>query len=281
MRKHFLRQLAFIFILSATGIGQEAERPQERISVPDINGMAISLVKPAFPETAVAASADGAGVSLKVVVDENGNVISAQCSLKCHPMLKDAAELAAATSKFRPLVRGGRAVKYEGILLYTFVVDRVDWFRFGTALESTRQFDNISLGPVAQMLPMRLAEEKAKLLLLDQQGVELETRWRVIREVETSLKGKLQGKELWAFEIAMGLRRITFWTNASERTDRAQLQKSIDDLARLIAAAPEGTPEPLLAALMTVSKYRVSIEIAEGDLRQAIFTMTYRIRLEQ
>ena len=43
--------------------------------------MAVSLVKPAFPETAIAVDADGASTIVIVIVDENGIPISAKCSL--------------------------------------------------------------------------------------------------------------------------------------------------------------------------------------------------------
>jgi len=271
--------LAATSILSVMAAAQRT--PENIVSIPDINGRAVTLVKPDFPETAVAASADGVTVSLKVVVDENGNVISAQCSLTCHPMLKDAAELAAANSTFKPLIKEGQAVKYDGILLYTFVVDRVDWFKFGTALESARQFDNISLGPVAQMLSSRFADERKRLLSLDAKGVDLETRWKEIREVEAFLKTKLKNDELWRFEIGIALRRVTFWTMAGEKTDRAQLQEAIDDLPKLIASAPDGISEQTIAALTTVAKYRVPADLPERELRQALYNMARAIRIEQ
>jgi len=195
-------------------------------------------------------------------------------------MLKDAAELAASTSKFKPLIKDGQAVKYDGILLYSFVVDRIDWFRFGTSLESVRQFDNITAGPAAQILSTKFAQEKTQLLSLDAKGVDLETRWKVIREVEGSLKEKLTGGDLWRFEIAMALRRVTFWTMAGERTDRAQLQTAIDNLPKFIAGAPEGVSERTIEALTAVSKYRVPAELPERELRQAISNMTRSIRIE-
>jgi len=279
MQKGLLYSFIVTVLLHTAVTGQNpASTP--RISVPDINGMAISLVKPAFPETAVAAQADGSAVSLFVAVDENGNVISAKCSLNCHPMLKDAAELAASTSKFKPLIKDGQAVKYDGILLYSFVVDRIDWFRFGTSLESVRQFDNITAGPAAQILSTKFAQEKTQLLSLDAKGVDLETRWKVIREVEGSLKEKLTGGDLWRFEIAMALRRVTFWTMAGERTDRAELQTAIDNLPKFIAGAPEGVSERTIEALTAVSKYRVPAELPERELRQAISNMTRSIRIE-
>lgn len=267
MPKQLLLSLSIALIFSVFAAAQPSERP---VDVPDINGMALTLVKPAFPETAVAMGADGDGVSLKVVVDENGNVVSAVCSLSCHPMLKDAAELAALQSKFKPLKKDGKAIKYQGNLLYTFVVNRVDWFRFGTALESTRQFDNISLGPVGQILSSEYADEKTKLLSLDAKGVDYDTRQKVIEEVASSMRSKLKGMDLWRFNLALALRRITFWPQAGGPVDRIELQQAIDGLVPVISAAPDGVSEGLIKELTSISKYRVPAEISERDLRQAI-----------
>ena len=280
MRNYFLFTVATVLFLSGAAAAQSPVA-QTRIRVPDINARATTLVKPAFPETAVAAQADGSGLTLLVVVDENGDVVSAQCSLECHPMLKAAAELAAATSKFRPLIdKEGRAVRYEGFLQYAFVVDRVDWFRFGTSFESVRQFDNISLGPAAQLLSARFTDEKARLFALDEKGTELETRWKVMREVEGSLKDKLKGGDLWRFEIGMALRLVTFWTMAGEKTNRADLQKAIENLPKLIAAAPDDIPKATIDALNSLGKYRVPADLPERELRQAIVTMTREIRID-
>lgn len=265
-------------MLAAVAFGQA--EPARYPMVPDINAMAVSLVKPAFPETAVAVGADGEGVNLRVVVDENGNVILAKCSVNCHPMLREAAELAASLSKFRPLTKDGVATKYEGSLHYSFVIERVDWARFGTFLESARQFDNISVGPASQILSGAFADEKKRLAALDEKGTTLETRWRVMREVENSLKSKLKGRDLWRFETSMALRRITFWTMAGEMTDRPALQKAIDEIPRHIAAAPEGVSAELLRQLGEVAKYRVPAELPERDLRQAIRTMAGSIRID-
>lgn len=276
-----MHKIIFILALMFDGFAlwAAAQTPavEPRISVPDINGLAITLVKPAFPETAVVTGADGAAVSLKVVVDENGDPISAQCSLSCHPMLKAAAELAALQSKFKPLVKDGRPVKYEGILLYSFVVTHVNWYRFGTALESVRQFDNISAGPMAQILSDDFAGERTRLLGLDAPGVDLNTRWQVIAEVEASLRKKLKGLDLWRFEVGLALRRVTFWTMAGERTDRAAMQKAIDALPAYIAAAPEGVSERVITGLAALSKYRVTAEIPERELRQAINELNRKI----
>lgn len=273
MRK-FLTYPLIALLVSAFSIAAQSTASERPIDVPDINGMAVTLVKPAFPETAVAADADGEAVTLKVVVDENGNVVTAACSTTCHAMLKDAAELAALQSKFKPLIKDGRAVRYQGILIYTFVVNRVNWFRFATALESTRQFDNLSLGPVAQILPPDRQDEKTKLISLDAEGVTFETRQKVIAEVANSVRSKLTGRDLWHYDLAMALRRITFWTQAAEATDRGQLQKAIAALASNASAAPEDAPAELISDLTVISKYRIPDAIAERDLRRAIMELT-------
>jgi len=241
------------------------------VLVPDINGRAVNLVNPAFPETAVAAGSDGATLVLKVVVNENGDVVSAQCSLDCPEMLKGAAELAALTSKFKPLLVDGLPVKYQGTLLYTFVVKQINWYRFGTALESTRQFDNISLGPVAQILSKEFATEKARLLALDANGgADYETRQKVIAETRESIRSRLKGMDLWRFELGMALRRVTFWPQAAERIDRVELQKAIDDLSTVASAAPDSASPSLIDKLKAISKYHVPQDISESELRRAI-----------
>lgn len=273
-----MRVLKIILVCLLLTLGIYSQTPDKRIvpSVPDINGRAVSLVKPAFPETAVAVDADGASIILRVVVDENGNVVSADCSLTCHEMLRDAAELAAMTSKFAPLMIDGRPVRYQGQLHYTFVVERVSWHRFGTALESTRQMDNLSLGPVAQILSPAFAAEKAKLLTLDADGVDFETRQKTITEVTGLIKSRLTGNDLWKFELAMALRRATFWLHTG-RIDRVQMQKALDDLGPHIASAPEGTSKQFLTDLQTLAKFQIQSNVSDRDLSRLINEMSRKL----
>jgi hypothetical protein len=273
-------KLIFAILLFAVSHASIVAQPAPLISVPDINARATHLVKPQFPESATAVGGDGSTLPVKVVVDEAGNVISAKCSTTCHPLLREAAELAASASKFGPLMRNGKAEKYEGILLYNFVREKIYWSRFGTALESVRQFDNISAGPVAQMLPPEFAEEKKKLLSLDEEGVDFETRQKGIRFVEASLKEKLKDVDLWRFAASMALRRVSFWTMAGEQTDRKALQEAIDSLPGHLKSAPEGIPPTTRSAIESLSKYKVSAELPERELRKALMEMTRDIRLE-
>jgi TonB family protein len=83
-----------------------------------VNGKATSLPKPAVPTAAKAVNATGA-VQVQVVIDENGNVISAT-PISGHPLLRASAEAAAKNSKFSPTMLSGQKVKTTGIIAYNF-----------------------------------------------------------------------------------------------------------------------------------------------------------------
>ncbi|HEY6660393.1 MAG TPA: TonB family protein [Pyrinomonadaceae bacterium] len=83
-----------------------------------LNSKAISLPKPVFPEEAKRVKASGK-VTVRVVVDENGKVISAKATDGPLP-LREAAEAAARQAIFAPTTKDGITVKVAGVLLYDF-----------------------------------------------------------------------------------------------------------------------------------------------------------------
>jgi TonB family protein len=84
-----------------------------------LNDKAVSLPKPAYPPIAKAAKASGT-VTVQVVVDESGDVISAS-AVSGHPLLQAAAVAAARQAKFAPYKLNGSPVKVTGVLTYNFV----------------------------------------------------------------------------------------------------------------------------------------------------------------
>ncbi|MGC2237340.1 MAG: TonB family protein [Pyrinomonadaceae bacterium] len=84
-----------------------------------VNSKATNLVKPAYPQAARAVRASGA-VNVQVTISENGSVISAS-AVSGHPLLRQAAEQAARSSKFSPTLLSGQAVKVTGVIVYNFV----------------------------------------------------------------------------------------------------------------------------------------------------------------
>jgi protein TonB len=91
----------------------------KQISGGVLNGKATSLPKPAYPPAARAVRASGA-VSVQVLIDENGNVVSAS-AVSGHALLKAAAVQAARGAKFSPTKLSGQPVKVSGIITYNFV----------------------------------------------------------------------------------------------------------------------------------------------------------------
>ena len=96
--------------------------PPKIISGGILNGKAISLPHPEYPQAAAAVRASGA-VSVQVTIDENGNVISAAAA-SGHPLLRAAAESAAREAKFSPTLLSGNPVKVSGILTYNFAAPK-------------------------------------------------------------------------------------------------------------------------------------------------------------
>ena len=84
-----------------------------------LNGKAVRLVTPPYPAIARSAHAAGA-VQVQVLIDENGNVVSAH-AVSGHPLLQAAAVAAARASKFTPTKLSGQPVKVNGVIIYNFV----------------------------------------------------------------------------------------------------------------------------------------------------------------
>lgn len=91
----------------------------KQISGGVLNGKATSLPKPAYPPAARAVRASGA-VSVQVLIDENGNVVSAS-AVSGNPLLRAAAVSAARGAKFSPTKLSGQPVKVSGVITYNFV----------------------------------------------------------------------------------------------------------------------------------------------------------------
>ncbi|MGH9969801.1 MAG: energy transducer TonB [Pyrinomonadaceae bacterium] len=87
-----------------------------------LNGTAISLPTPLYPDTARRMRTDGT-VTVEVVIDENGKVISAQAS-SGPTTLREAAVQAALRARFSPTKLSGQPVKVSGVINYKFALSR-------------------------------------------------------------------------------------------------------------------------------------------------------------
>lgn len=93
-------------------------KPPPMVSGGVVNGKARNLVTPKYPLPAKNIGAKGA-VKVQVVIDENGNVISAT-AVSGHALLRNSAENAAKASKFTPTTLTGQKVKVTGFIIYNF-----------------------------------------------------------------------------------------------------------------------------------------------------------------
>jgi TonB family protein len=83
-----------------------------------LRGQKLYAPEPSYPPIAKAAGAEGE-VHVKVLVDEDGNVVAAE-AVSGHPLLQSAAVDAARAAKFKPTLVDGKPVKVSGILSYVF-----------------------------------------------------------------------------------------------------------------------------------------------------------------
>ncbi len=87
-----------------------------------INSEAISLPKPPYPPIARISGIQGV-VSVQVVIDERGKVISAK-AVSGHATLVAAAQQAALGARFSPTMLGDAPVKVSGVITYNFTLQR-------------------------------------------------------------------------------------------------------------------------------------------------------------
>ena len=85
-----------------------------------LNGKAISKPAPAYPAIAKAARAQGT-VSVRIIVDETGHVISAN-AVSGHPLLQQSAIAAVRQWRFTPTLLSGQPVKVAGVVTVNYVL---------------------------------------------------------------------------------------------------------------------------------------------------------------
>jgi TonB family protein len=91
---------------------------REPLSGGTLNGKAITLPSPAYPEAAHAARVEGE-VAVRVVIDEEGNVVGAE-AISGPELLRGSAVEAARSARFTPTRVEGNPIKVKGTLVYNF-----------------------------------------------------------------------------------------------------------------------------------------------------------------
>jgi protein TonB len=91
-----------------------------RVSSQILSGKVINKPVPAYPIIAKQARVSGV-VTVEILLDERGNVISAQVT-SGHALLREAARAAALQAHFLPTQLNGQPVKVSGVITYNFVL---------------------------------------------------------------------------------------------------------------------------------------------------------------
>lgn len=92
------------------------------VSLGVINGKAVHKPQPVYPPIAKVAHISGT-VSVQILVDESGRVISAKAT-NGNALLHAAAVQAAYQARFTPTTLSGQPVKVSGVITYNFVIQR-------------------------------------------------------------------------------------------------------------------------------------------------------------
>jgi protein TonB len=100
-----------------------AQTPQiVRLSTGVLTGKALNKPSPTYPQIAKAANVQGP-VSVQVMIDEQGHVISAKAT-SGNPLLLQAAQQTALRWTFTPTLLSGQPVKVTGVVTFNFVLNR-------------------------------------------------------------------------------------------------------------------------------------------------------------
>jgi protein TonB len=99
-----------------------APAPRAPISRGVLNGAALSLPAPVYPDNARRTKVEGI-VDVEVVIDENGKVLSAKV-ISGPAVLRDSAVQAALRARFTPTKLSGQPVRVTGKIIYNFKMAR-------------------------------------------------------------------------------------------------------------------------------------------------------------
>lgn len=182
MKKRIL-SIASIIVLGFSIVSAQTEIPVKTVSGGVLNGKAKSLAKPTYPSAARAVNAEGA-VSVQVVIDEEGNIASAN-AISGHPLLRQAAEQAALESKFAPTSLSGQPVRVTGIITYNFVAGAAaqNWVKTGYDLASYEKFsasNSYGLDSLSAKFPVEWTNEREQLKQLQTMASENSSSARTI-----------------------------------------------------------------------------------------------------
>jgi len=190
------------------------------ISAGVLNGKAIVLAKPIYPQAARAVRARGT-VSVSILIDPRGCVSEAHTNFG-HPLLISAALDAALRTQFSPTTLSDNPVWVTGIITYNFVGDDWNWLEIGFHIERWHDFSG---------LPTEFQSKRDLLLAIRQNEIAKRaiTREQVYEQIDELLAQ--EPKKQWLYRVGRLLGRIDgndFRSAIGTKTRSAELTKLIE-----------------------------------------------------
>ncbi len=256
-----LRKSAFLMFLvlslGLSSVSAQTETPAKPVSVGVVNGKAVSLPKPAYPSAAMAVRAEGA-VNVQVLIDEEGNVVSAK-AVSGHPLLRAASEQAARGAKFSPTLLSGQAVKVNGVIVYNFVGPVSSWSSIGSSIgiSETKGIRRIDL-------PEGFSDEEMQFEMLGKLSPQEQPAQ--IANTISLIKSKLNPADLWHFEFGLAKGRIL-----SNAENDNSIFTNLAKFKELANSNPEGVQAFELNRAVELAKFADKANLTRED-KEAIFS---------
>lgn len=227
---------------------------------------AIFLAKPVIPSDALARRVSGS-VLVKVLIDEKGNVVSAE-SITGDSIFHAAASAAAMQSKFTPTLLDGKPVKVGGTITFNFVRFD-DWERIGAYLEKLVSGGNVKGYPRkrADINWQGFEEERDEYndLLKDEAVDGKSERAKNLVIAITDKLERWNPREYWYFRLGRATERL-----AQARTAK-NFKPALIGLGSLVNEAPSEIPLDRVSELKQIIAEAASKKLTEVE-RQAVIT---------
>ncbi|MEZ5429323.1 MAG: energy transducer TonB [Pyrinomonadaceae bacterium] len=279
MKKRLFLLVAVIFFGFSTGLTQTQN--DKKIFGGVVNGKAIDLPKPEFPAEAINAAGE---VKVQVLIDEQGNVVSAK-ALSGHPLLQQAAEQAAMKAKFKPTLLEGNPVKVSGTITYIFNEPKtreiIENGKIDPSATETDEFDETDIiggGAVFRMLAKFNSDDRllpltntlfgfiTNAMKDDDFPKELEfakelptankeRRAEIIALMNSIFQEKDVGDKKWFYSFGQDLGDLVFESlkrTALGETDNSQTRIVLSKIRDQIIVPPAGFPEKLRSQLKEI-----------------------------
>lgn len=317
MKKQFFSIVALVLFGVLSASAQNTPEPVKTISGGVVNGKAEVLAKPVYPAAARAVRASGA-VNVKILIDEEGKVVSAE-AVSGHPLLRAASVEAALQSKFNPTFLSGQVVKVMGVLVYNFIPDAPSsWFKTGYNLASVQHAGSLihlNTNSIAQLFQPDWSMEYEQLQKLAQikqaetppdfvaerkieETTEKNADGTVVKKtvVEKVAKAELENNPeqvtvsqslIAALQSRLGSDELSLWqfnTGVSLSFAVSKLrytnerQRVLDALRQQISSAPEKVSPEFLAELQALLPLLEKMKLTPEEQEQMRQTMSKLLR---